>query len=258
MDTPKLNMTKLQEEKEKLQNKLAVLQSNLDAAKELVDSPKLEEPSVFGPLNEKLKSVFQKSQVAVVRVQIGSRLSSGFLVSPEGHVLTVQHALQGIVDFHGRVVDKNINILVTTSAGETFDASLLASNETLDVALLKLNEPHPFWLEISTERYSANDEVVSVGYFKGIQISATGGRIIRARKNVILYRRGISEKMIGTAGGPLLTTEGKVIGLHHAAWEESRESSIWTAEAIRIDRILEFLGSHPSLKPQDKTFPHIE
>ena len=61
-------------------------------------------------------------------------LGSGFIISPEGHILTNEHVI-------GR---NSVNIQVGLSNGETYEASLIGRDEYADLALLKIQSDKPF------------------------------------------------------------------------------------------------------------------
>lgn len=152
-------------------------------------------------------------------------IGSGFVVSPDGYVVTNEH-----------VVGDADEIDVLFPDGRTLAAERVGSDEATDLALLKVegqaNLPHvafdtssapivgewvvafgnPFGL------FEAGQPSVSVGV-----VSATG-RNLQAERNGRLYRDMIQTDAAinqGNSGGPLVNAEGNVIGVNTAIYSET-------------------------------------
>jgi serine protease Do len=150
---------------------------------------------------------------------------SGFVVSPDGYVVTNEHVVG-----EARAID------VLFPDGRTLPARRIGSDEATDLALLKVDAdsalPHvafdtttspivgewvvafgtPFGL------FGASQPSVSVGV-----VSATG-RDLRAEEEGRLYRDMIQTDAAinqGNSGGPLVNAEGKVMGVSTAIYSES-------------------------------------
>ncbi len=152
-------------------------------------------------------------------------IGSGFVVSPDGYVVTNEH-----------VVGDADEIDVLFPDGRTLAAERVGSDEATDLALLKVEGgadlPHVAFDTSSTPivgewvvafgnpfgLFETGQPSVSVGV-----VSATG-RNLRAERNGRLYRDMIQTDAAinqGNSGGPLVNAEGNVIGVNTAIYSET-------------------------------------
>lgn len=146
-------------------------------------------------------------------------LGSGFLISPEGWILTNAHVLQGAAAVGVRFGDGSIYIAQLVK----FDYA-----NDFDIALLKI-EGHnfPFLVLGDSDAVKVLDYVIVIGYPRldisaelgtGIDVTVTDGKVSRVHKR----RDGFEAIQItapinsGNSGGPVVDSEGKVIGI--ATW----------------------------------------
>jgi putative serine protease PepD len=138
---------------------------------------------------------------------------SGFVYDTDGHVITNQH-----------VVDGASNIRVTFSDGSTYSATVVGTDPSTDVAVLKVDAPaselHPLALgDSSTVR--VGDGVVAIGAPFGLDETVTSGivsaigREIDAPDGSTITNAIQTDAAInhGNSGGPLLDLHNKVIGV---------------------------------------------
>lgn len=138
----------------------------------------------------------------------GSR-GSGFFIDTEGYILTAQH-----------VIDKAREIEVRTADGQRLAARLVVADSRLDLALLKvLTERHATVLPLGdSERIRVGDLAVVFSYPFGRESSMSLGIISRAGKT---YPDSAAYDFIqtdagaypGVSGGPLLNSQGHVVGM---------------------------------------------
>jgi serine protease Do len=141
-------------------------------------------------------------------------MGSGFIVAPEGYVVTNQH-----------VVDHASQITVTLHDGKKLPAKLVGIDEKTDLALLKVEskENLPYARFGDSERTRVGDWVVAIGNPFGLGGSATAG-IVSARGRDI--QSGPYDDFFqidapinqGNSGGPLFDLSGRVIGINTAIY----------------------------------------
>jgi serine protease Do len=150
---------------------------------------------------------------------------SGFVVSPDGYIVTSDHVV-GAAD----------SIRVHFPDGRALPATLVGTDEPTDLALLKVEAAEPLpHVTFETDSppivgewviafgnpfglFEASEPSVSVGV-----VSATG-RDLQAEAEGRLYRDMIQTDAAinqGNSGGPLVTAEGKVIGVNTTIFSES-------------------------------------
>jgi len=141
-------------------------------------------------------------------------MGSGFIVAPEGYVVTNQH-----------VVENASEIKVTLHDGKKLPAELVGVDEKTDLALLRVKsrEALPYARFGDSETTRVGDWVVAIGNPFGLGGSATAG-IVSARGRDI--QAGPFDDFFqidapinqGNSGGPLFNLEGQVIGINTAIY----------------------------------------
>jgi len=141
-------------------------------------------------------------------------MGSGFIVAPEGYVVTNQH-----------VVNNASEITVTLHDGKKLPAELVGIDEKTDLALLKVEskEALPYARFGDSETTRVGDWVVAIGNPFGLGGSATAG-IVSARGRDI--QAGPFDDFFqidapinqGNSGGPLFNLSGQVIGINTAIY----------------------------------------
>jgi len=149
-----------------------------------------------------------------------TNMGSGFIISEDGLVVTNQH-----------VVGKNAKeIVAATLDGNTYDAELIGSDELTDLALLKLHtdEPLPFVKFTDSEDVIVGEWALALGnpfgLFEDGQPAVTVGVVSAKNRdfrpdpnNPRIYMDMIQTDAAinrGNSGGPLLNSEGEVIGVN--------------------------------------------
>ncbi|HET7007246.1 MAG TPA: trypsin-like peptidase domain-containing protein [Candidatus Binatia bacterium] len=168
-------------------------------------------------LNRAFVQLASQARPAIVQIRVtgpensqnqGSR-GSGFFIDTEGYILTAQH-----------VIDKAREIEVRTADGQRLAARLVVADSRLDLALLKvLTERHATVLPLGdSERIRVGDLAVVFSYPFGRESSMSLGIISRAGKT---YPDSAAYDFIqtdagaypGVSGGPLLNSQGHVVGM---------------------------------------------
>ena len=138
---------------------------------------------------------------------------SGVVVTPEGELLTNHH-----------VIDKAEEIRCLLTDGSSYPATVLGFDQDLDVALLKLERPAdapplPF-AELSPDTVQIGDVVLAMGAPWGLARSVTMGiisctdRYLEGAGRYTLWYQTDAAISPGNSGGPLVDTEGRVVGLN--------------------------------------------
>ncbi len=169
-------------------------------------------------------------------------LGSGFLVSPDGLVITNQHVTSGAQE-----------IVVTTREGVDYEATLLGEDPLTDIAVLQIEATDLTCAVIgSSEDLMIGEWVVAIGnpygYLLGnTEPSVTAGVVSAVGRNILPSSndRSIYVGMIqtdaainpGNSGGPLVNAVGEVVGVNSSIFSESG-GSVGIGFAIPIERAL--------------------
>lgn len=140
----------------------------------------------------------------------GESSGSGFLISADGYVVTNYHVIEGAV-----------RINVTLHSGETMTATVIGTESTNDVALLKVEgENLPFVTLGSSDQLAVGDQVAAIGNPLG-ELTATltvgyisgKDRVVDTDGTVINMLQTDAAINAGNSGGPLFNMNGEVIGI---------------------------------------------
>jgi serine protease Do len=139
-------------------------------------------------------------------------LGSGFVITPEGEIITNDHVIEGTDKLRVRLASK-----------EELDAKVVGTDEQTDLALLRVRAPRP--LETlplgDSDALEVGARVLALGNLFGLTQTASAG-IVGAKGR--LLGAGPSDDFIQTdtvitaanSGGPLIDEEGRVVGVNTA------------------------------------------
>jgi serine protease Do len=146
---------------------------------------------------------------SVVTIKTDIAQGSGFIIASGGYVVTNEH-----------VVANATAATVITYDGKTHRVSLIGDDATMDIALLKIDDTSysPIELEDSNN-VQIGQKVIAIGNPLGLQFSVSEGivsAINRAGENKLNdYIQTDASLNPGNSGGPLIDTDGKVIGINN-------------------------------------------
>jgi putative serine protease PepD len=141
-------------------------------------------------------------------------LGSGFVIDDQGHILTNQH-----------VVDGATSISVRFWNGKTYNAELVGSDPSTDLAVIKVDAPasvlEPLTLANSDD-VAVGDSVVAIGSPFGLENTVTSGIVSALHRSMTSPNNFSIDDSIqtdaainhGNSGGPLLNGSGQVIGVN--------------------------------------------
>ena len=193
------------------------------SAKRLQDAAPAPPPG-HGPLDDFFKQFFRGMPRRTVR-----SLGSGFVINPDGHILTNNH-----------VVDGATEIVVRLGDGREFRAKVLGRDSKTDLALLKIEASGlPVVPLGDSSRLEVGEPVMAIGNPFGLEETVTTG-IVSATGRVI--GEGPYDDFIqtdasinpGNSGGPLIAADGRAIGINTAIFSQGG-GSIGIGFAIPIN-----------------------
>ena len=145
------------------------------------------------------------------RQQRSNALGSGFIISPDGYIVTNNHVIESADEIKVELFD-----------GGELDAELVGRDPRTDIALLKVesDDPLPFVEFGDSDAARVGDWVLAIGNPLGQGFSVSAG-IVSARNRTL---QGSYDDFIqtdaainrGNSGGPLFDMEGEVIGVNTA------------------------------------------
>jgi len=172
-------------------------------------------------------SIYERTHKGVVEITVSERAStpfggtgkaqaqgSGFVYGSDGRVITNAHVVAGAQ-----------SVKVTFWNGKSYDATVVGSDASTDLAVLKVDAPASVLSPIplgDSSRVEVGDGVVAIGSPFGLEQTVTAG-IVSALHREINSPNGFTiDNSIqtdaainhGNSGGPLLNGDGKVIGVN--------------------------------------------
>ncbi len=139
---------------------------------------------------------------------------SGFIISTDGYIVTNNH-----------VVSNSEQILVTLSDGREMEAKLIGQDPPTDIAVIKIYTDN---LHVTTfgnsDELQAGQIAIAIGNPLGFQCTVTAGVVSALGRTLRSESGRLIDDVIqtdaalnpGNSGGPLVDSNGKVIGVNTA------------------------------------------
>lgn len=159
-------------------------------------------------VTEDFSGVIEKVIPSVVTVKTDISQGTGFIISEEGFIITNAHLLAG----GKRVETMNYEQRI-------FRTSFIGYDSELDLVLLKVNgQFNPLDLADSNSVH-VGEKVVAIGNPLGLQFSVSQGIVSGVHRQgpngLNYYIQTDAALNPGNSGGPLINSEGKVIGINN-------------------------------------------
>jgi serine protease Do len=164
--------------------------------------------SIKAGVSSDFSGIVEGAVNSVVSIKTNVAQGTGFIISSDGYVVTNAHVLEGAT--YATAITANQNSEYMTLVGYDSD---------LDLALLKIPgsyEPLEF---ADSDNVKVGEKVIAIGNPYGLSFSVTEGIISAVHRSV----SGYSGKYIqtdaalnsGNSGGPLINSDGEVIGVNN-------------------------------------------
>jgi S1-C subfamily serine protease len=176
--------------------------------------------AVYENVNRSVVNIDTKSEVPALfmgmnRTEEGS--GSGWVLDDQGHIVTNHHVVAGS-DF--------VSVTLSDSK-QPFPARVIGLDPPNDIAVLKIDAPRELLRPVSignSNTLRVGQKIIAIGNPFGLERTMTAGivsaldRPLRSKtgrmmKNIIQIDAALNQ---GNSGGPLLDSEGKVVGMNTA------------------------------------------
>jgi len=186
------------------------------------DYPSMRESPFGGPMDPFDEDFFdyffygrprQRRQQQQQKPRQSIRGGSGFLISPDGYILTNNH-----------VVENAEKVTVKIGENSEFKAKVIGTDPDSDVAVIKIETSNQPYLEFAdSDALEVGEWVIAIGNPLGLSHTVTAG-IVSAKGRSMQGRLARYEDFIqtdaainlGNSGGPLLNLDGKAVGINAA------------------------------------------
>ena len=164
--------------------------------------------------NLSVQSIYQLANKGVVEITAGQGQGSGFVYDADGHIITNEHVVEG-----------TSSVSVRFWNGKTFDASVVGTDASTDLAVLKVDAPASQLFPLSlgdSSKLLVGDQVVAIGSPFGLEGTVTSGIVSALHREMTSPNHFAIDNSIqtdaainhGNSGGPLLNAQGKVVGVN--------------------------------------------
>jgi serine protease Do len=197
-----------------LAKKLKPTVVNIRTAKIIKPRSNLQRPRTQSPFDNFFEDFYGQynGQMPQQRARREQSLGTGFIISPDGYILTNNHVVSGADE-----------VMVKLSDGREIKGEIKGADEKLDLALIKVSDKETFHAADlgDSDALDVGEWVMAIGNPFGLSQTITAG-IVSAKGRVI--GNGPYDDFIqtdasinpGNSGGPLFNAEGKVIGINTA------------------------------------------
>jgi len=193
-----------------------------------------------------IRTILAKVEPAVVRIDVTanpdaldsqSGTGTGFIVSPDGMIVTNAHVTNAETDVAAR------ELVVTLSNGDSVRGRVVGEDAAQDLAVVKIDRTDLPTVQLGdSDSLEVGDAVVAIGNALGIAGNPTVtsgivsglGRTVRISSRETLIDAIQTDAAInpGNSGGPLVDVNGRVIGINTAIADPSSANNIGFAISI--------------------------
>jgi S1-C subfamily serine protease len=194
--------------------------------------------TVLSQLSQDLAALVAKVSPSVVGIEQRRGQGSGFVLTPDGYVLTNAH-----------VARASGPVRVRLSGTSTVEGERVGVDQRTDLAVLRVRAPDLHALALAdSRRLTSGQLVIAIGNPLGFERSVTMGVVSALYRNLPTPEGGLFEGLVqtdasvnpGNSGGPLLDAEGCVVGVttamlpwaHGMAFAVPSHTASWVAAVL--------------------------
>jgi putative serine protease PepD len=209
-----------------------------------IGGPPLAAPSAAQRAPESLAGVAKQVLPSVVTVRVTGAIGSGFVISPDGYVVTNDHVVEGAGD----------TMSVSFSDGASASATVVGRDPESDIAVIKVAKKNVTPVSIGdSDSIAVGDPVLAFGSPLALVNTVTSGIVSALDRTIqagdpggtVRYYAAIQTDAAvnqGNSGGPLVDAAGRVVGMNSVirsvGASDTEAGNIGLAFAIPINQAM--------------------
>jgi hypothetical protein len=179
---------------------------------------KQQSPSRLAPSRKDIPTIAKAANGAIVTIVMANddkpfALGSGFLVSPEGVIVTNYHV----------IAEGNVAIVKFPDGTALPVDGVLAADKVRDLAIIKIHGKSFRTLDLgNSDQVRVGEEVVAIGNPLGLELTVSNGILSGVRtveKEGGKFLQVTAPISHGSSGGPLFNMHGEVVGINTMSYE---------------------------------------
>ncbi|SED41708.1 putative serine protease PepD [Amycolatopsis tolypomycina] len=220
--------------------------NSADGATTSVTTPAANGQTVSNPTSGDVSAVAAKVTPSVVQINVttdqGEAIGSGVILTSDGRILTNAHVVNGAQ-----------NVVITTSDGKKYQASVVGADTKADIAVVQAQNASGLTAASlgDSSKLVVGQEVVAIGSPGGLQNTVTTGIVSALNRNLSDIGQGEQQQRSpfsrtsnqsedspsytaiqtdaainqGNSGGALVDAQGNVIGINSALYSPSASAN---------------------------------
>lgn len=197
--------TKIDLSNAELQNKIGELSENL---METQTSFEKEIINLKAKTSSDFSGIIEAAIKSVVTIRTNVAQGTGFIITSDGFVVTNAHVLQDAHYANAITYNREIKPM-----------SLIGYSSKLDIALLKIEGSYSFLEFGDSDNIKIGEKVIAIGNPLGLSFSVSEGIVSAVDRvggnGLPAYIQTDAALNPGNSGGPLINSDGKVIGINN-------------------------------------------
>ncbi len=196
----------------KMNTNNAELQSNInELSKNLLQTKtdlSQEVSNIKAKTSSDFSGIIESATSSVVTIRTDVAQGTGFIISSNGYVVTNAHVLSG-----GTYAE------AITFNQEIKEMKLIGYDKNMDIALLKIDGTYNYLELGNSDNVKVGEKVIAIGNPLGLSFSVSEGIVSAVHRtgsnDLPVYIQTDASLNPGNSGGPLINTDGKVIGINN-------------------------------------------
>jgi Trypsin-like serine proteases, typically periplasmic, contain C-terminal PDZ domain len=178
------------------------------------DTIALGDDELLDSYSRTVSRIAEAAEGAVVHVRAGGGAGSGFVIAPDGFIMTNSHVVRGADSLEVRLLE-----------GSRYEAAVVGDDPDTDLAVLRIGASGLPRLEFAdSSRVRKGQIAIAIGNPLEFESSVTAGVVSALGRSIRSSRGRIIDEVIqtdaalnpGNSGGPLVDSTGRVIGVNTA------------------------------------------